>query len=91
MNRWELHAPLLAVLLGAAVESAYDYVFSENGLVAYKGGKLLAAKSMHELLGEEKLQWLLNYILHYIAGQPQRLLHGVRGSTHRNQCRHPKL
>lgn len=51
-----------------AAESAYDYVFSENGLVAYKAGKLLAVKSMHDYLGEEKLQRLLNFILHYIAG-----------------------
>ncbi len=71
---------MLAVLLSIAAESAYDYVFSENGLVAYKGGKLLAVKSMHEFLGEEKLQRLLNYILHYIAGQTQRQ-HGAWGAA----------
>lgn len=54
--------------LGAAI-GAYDYVFSENGLVAYKAGELLAVKSMHDFLGEDKLQKLLNFILHYIAGQ----------------------
>lgn len=46
---------------------AYDYVFSENGLVAYKAGELLAVKSMHDFLGEDKLQQLINFILHYIA------------------------
>lgn len=54
--------------LGAAI-GAYDYVFSENGLVAYKAGELLAVKSMLDFMGEDKLQKLLNFILHYIAGQ----------------------
>ena len=50
----------------AAIE-AYDYVFSENGLVAYKDGKLLEVQSLKKHLGEDKLKRLINYILHYIA------------------------
>ena len=42
-------------------------MFSENGLVAYKDGKLLEVQSLKKHLGEEKLKRLINYILHYIA------------------------
>jgi hypothetical protein len=34
----------------------YDYVFSENGLVAHKAGKLLAVQSLKVHLGEDKLK-----------------------------------
>lgn len=45
----------------------YDYVFSENGLVAYEGGNLRAEASLKTHLGEEKLKELINFLLHYIA------------------------
>ncbi len=45
----------------------YDYVFSENGLVAHKAGELLAKQSLKDYLGEEKLQAFINFTLHYIA------------------------
>ena len=45
----------------------YDYLFSENGLVAYKQGELLAIQSLKKFLGEDKLKELINFILHYIA------------------------
>lgn len=45
----------------------WDYVFSENGLVAYKEGKLLATQSLKTHLGETKLQEFINFVLHYIA------------------------
>ena len=45
----------------------YDYVFAENGLVAYKEGKLVATASLKSFLGEVKLKELINFILHYIA------------------------
>ena len=50
----------------AAVQE-YDYLFSENGLVAYKDGELLAEASLKTYLGEKKLQELINFLLHYIA------------------------
>ena len=53
--------------VAAAATGAYDYVFSENGLVAYKDGKLLEVQSLKKHLGEDKLKRLINYILHYIA------------------------
>lgn len=46
---------------------AYDYVFAENGLVAYKAGELLAVQSLKQHLGEANLKKLINYILHYVA------------------------
>ncbi len=39
-----------------AVLTAYDFVFSENGLMAHKEGKLIAQQSIKKHLGEEKLQ-----------------------------------
>ena len=42
-------------------------MFSENGLVAYKDGNLLAEASLKTFLGEDKLQQLINFLLHYIA------------------------
>jgi phosphomannomutase len=49
------------------VVGEWDYVFSENGLVAYKEGRLLASQSLREYLGEERLKKLLNFLLRYIA------------------------
>ena len=56
---------LVCVLCAAPFE--YDYLFSENGLVAYKEGKLLATQSLKKFLGEDKLKELINFVLHYIA------------------------
>jgi len=53
--------------LGDNVLGEWDYVFSENGLVAYKQGQLLAQQSFKNHLGEENLKRLINFCLHYIA------------------------
>lgn len=53
--------------LGADAVDAYDYMFSENGLVAHKAGQLLAKANLRTHLGEPTLQRLINFILHYIA------------------------
>ncbi|PSS24359.1 Phosphomannomutase [Actinidia chinensis var. chinensis] len=53
--------------LGKSVINDYDYAFSENGLVAYKDGKLIGTQSLKSHLGEEKLKELINFTLHYIA------------------------
>uniref|UniRef100_K4CN18 Phosphomannomutase n=1 Tax=Solanum lycopersicum TaxID=4081 RepID=K4CN18_SOLLC len=39
-----------------AVTNDYDYVFSENGLVAHKDGKLIRKQSLLSYLGDEKLK-----------------------------------
>ncbi|KAA8516014.1 hypothetical protein F0562_019193 [Nyssa sinensis] len=53
--------------LGKTVTNDYDYVFAENGLVAYKDGKLIGTQSLKSFLGEEKLKEFINFTLHYIA------------------------
>lgn len=47
----------------------FDYVFSENGLVAYREGQLLAVQSISNHLGEEKLKEFINFTLKYLAGE----------------------
>lgn len=42
-------------------------MFSENGLVAHKGGELIHKQSLKTYLGEDKLTKLINFVLHYIA------------------------
>jgi phosphomannomutase len=49
------------------IRDRYDYVFAENGLVAYKAGKELAVASLKTHLGEPKLQRFINFVLHYVA------------------------
>lgn len=53
--------------LGRNTTEDYDFVFAENGLVAYREGKLLAVQSLRKQLGEVKLKELINFILHYVA------------------------
>ena len=53
--------------LGEDVLHLFDYVFSENGLDAYKDGAPLARTSIVEHLGEAALQSLINFCLRYIA------------------------
>jgi len=50
-----------------AVKDEVDFFFAENGLVAYKEGKIIAIESLKTWLGEDKLKQLLNFILHYLA------------------------
>ncbi|RLM75417.1 hypothetical protein C2845_PM15G26350 [Panicum miliaceum] len=54
--------------LGRTVITDYDYVFSENGLVAHKNGELIGTQSLKSFLGEDKLKEFINFTLHYIAG-----------------------
>ena len=51
----------------SSADQEYDFLFSENGLVAFKAGVLLKATSFKDHLGEEKLKKLINFILAYIA------------------------
>ncbi|CAL5331561.1 unnamed protein product [Camellia sinensis] len=46
--------------LGNSVINDYDYVFAENGLVAYKDGKLIGTQ-------KNNLREFINFTLHYIA------------------------
>ena len=60
-------SPSLLLFVVVLVVSEWDYVFSENGLVAYKEGALLAQQSLKNYLGEERLKKLINFILRYVA------------------------
>ncbi|XP_056389699.1 phosphomannomutase 2 [Hyla sarda] len=53
--------------LGDDVVEKFDFVFAENGLVAYKDGTFLCKESIHAHLGEDLLQEIINYCLAYIA------------------------
>eukprot|EP00238_Polyblepharides_amylifera_P001979 CAMPEP_0196583324 /NCGR_PEP_ID=MMETSP1081-20130531/43001_1 /TAXON_ID=36882 /ORGANISM="Pyramimonas amylifera, Strain CCMP720" /LENGTH=245 /DNA_ID=CAMNT_0041904165 /DNA_START=67 /DNA_END=804 /DNA_ORIENTATION=+ len=59
--------PKICEQLGDDAPTQFDYMFSENGLNAFKAGDLLAVQSFKAQLGEEKLKKLINFILHYIA------------------------
>jgi len=49
------------------VVDKFDYAFAENGLTAYKLGKLLPSQSFIKYIGEDRYKPLVNFILHYIA------------------------
>ena len=51
----------------SSADQEYDFLFSENGLVAFKAGVLLKATSFKDHLGEEKLKKLIHFILVDIA------------------------
>ena len=48
---------------GPDVVDKFDYVFSENGLVAHKNGKLIDRQSIAKFMGEEKTQKFINFCL----------------------------
>ena len=52
---------------GGDVTQMYDYVFSENGLVAFKDGKLLKKMSIKKHMGEENIKTFVNFCLRYVA------------------------
>lgn len=53
--------------LGNDVIQKVDYVFAENGLVAYKNGQLHSIQSIQAHMGEELLQDFINFCLNYMA------------------------
>jgi len=52
---------------GRKVTEKFDYVFSENGLLAYKGEELITCTSMKDHVGEETLQEFINFCLDYMS------------------------
>ncbi|CAH1273774.1 PMM2 [Branchiostoma lanceolatum] len=52
---------------GDDVVKKFDYLFAENGLVAYKDGKLVGKMSIQDHMGEEKLQSFINFCLQYMS------------------------
>ncbi|KJH47285.1 eukaryotic phosphomannomutase [Dictyocaulus viviparus] len=47
--------------------SQFDYVFSENGLVAFKGNEGYPSRAIQDHIGEERLQTLINFTLKYFS------------------------
>ncbi|KAJ7141332.1 eukaryotic phosphomannomutase [Mycena epipterygia] len=52
---------------GSNVVDDFDYAFAENGLTAYKMGKVLESQSFIKYIGEDRYKLLVNFILHYLA------------------------
>lgn len=57
----------IAEQMGRDVVNEYDYVFSENGLVAYKEGKQIGQENLLHNKGEECLQKVINFALKYMS------------------------
>lgn len=53
--------------LGEDIIQKVDYVFAENGLMAYKNGQLHSVQSIQAHMGEELLQDFINFCLNYMA------------------------
>lgn len=45
----------------------FQYVFAENGLVAYESGNLINKECIQSHMGEEKLQKFINFSLRYMS------------------------
>jgi phosphomannomutase len=52
---------------GTQAIAKYDYVFAENGLVAYKDGKQFFEENIQKHVGEDNLQTFINYCLKYLS------------------------
>ncbi|XP_028292093.1 phosphomannomutase 2 isoform X1 [Gouania willdenowi] len=53
--------------LGSNVTEQVDYVFAENGLMAFKNGRLHSVQSIQAHMGEELLQDFINFCLNYLS------------------------
>ncbi|OTF69423.1 phosphomannomutase 2-like protein, partial [Euroglyphus maynei] len=45
----------------------YDYIFAENGLLAYHHGQQIGKQSIIDELGEERIQRFINFALGYLS------------------------
>ena len=53
--------------MGENIINEVKYSFSENGLVAYKDGKLIGTTYLKDYLGEVNLKRIINFCLNYIS------------------------
>lgn len=60
-------AKIAEQLGGPGIINKFEYVFSENGLVAFKHGKDLARQNIQKFMGEDVLQKFINFVLHYLS------------------------
>lgn len=52
---------------GKENEKIFKYIFSENGLITYKNGKLYHQNDIKKHIPENKIQEIIDYVLIYIA------------------------
>jgi len=60
-------AKIAEQMKGMDVLEKYDYVFSENGLVAHKQGALIHRQNIAKHIGDDKLQRMINFSLKYMS------------------------
>lgn len=60
-------AKIAEQLNGPDVINKFHYVFSENGLIAFKHGKEQARQNIQTFMGEDVLQKFINFVLHYLS------------------------
>lgn len=53
--------------LGESINDDFDYIFVENGLVAYKNSTLIGCQSIQNLLSEDQIKKFINYCLKYLS------------------------
>ena len=53
--------------LGNNILKEFDYIFSENGLIAYKDGELFHKQSIKNFMGQENMNLFINTCLHYLS------------------------
>merc|ERR1712241_973115 len=53
--------------MGKDCVNEFDFVFPENGLVAYENGVEIGRQSIAKFMGEEKLQKFINFCLGYMS------------------------
>lgn len=53
--------------LGDNIVELFPYNFSQNGLVAYKDGKLLEIQTISKHLGEDNVKRLVNWVMKYLC------------------------
>jgi len=63
--------------VGEDVLSRFDYVFSENGLVAYKDGQLIGQESIKTKFGDDKIKEFTKYVLTLIASLDIPVMRGT--------------
>ena len=53
--------------LGEGIVNVFPLNFSQNGLVAYKDGKLLEIQTISKFLGEDNIKRIVNWVMKYLA------------------------
>jgi len=53
--------------LGSGIVKVFPWNFSQNGLVAYKDGEILAVETISTFLGEDNIKKIVNWTMKYLA------------------------